>query len=72
VSELKCGFQVVELKNKQCIMAIPMSMSNDTNVLMNLASENNGCISFTICFDKLGMIKSRFENTIVRVYRVMD
>ncbi len=66
VSELKCGFKVIELKNTQCIMTIPMAMSNDTNILIEFASENGGCITFTISFEKLGMSKSRFDATIVK------
>jgi hypothetical protein len=48
-------------------MAIPMTLSNDTNLLINLASENNGYISFTLCYEKLNINKNRFDNTIVNI-----
>lgn len=48
-------------------MTIPMNMSNDTNILINIASENNGYIGFTIIYEKTGMSKNRFESTIVYI-----
>jgi hypothetical protein len=42
-----------------------MTLSNDTNILMNLANENGGSIGFTLCSEKLNMSKNRFDNTIV-------
>lgn len=67
VSELKCGFQIINLKSTQAIMTIPLQLSSDTNNLIELAGENKGCLGYSLCYDKLNMNKSRFENLIVKV-----
>ena len=53
VSELKCGFQIVKLSNsKRAVMTIPMQMSNETNIILELANQYNGCISYKHYKDK--------------------
>ncbi len=47
-----------------------MAMSNDTNILIELASENGGFITYTLCFEKLNMSRSRIDATIVRLYNI--
>jgi ESCRT-II complex subunit VPS22 len=68
VSELKCGFLIIDLKNTKAVMTLPMQLSNDTNIIMNLASENGGFIGYTLCYQKTGISKNRFEATIVRIF----
>lgn len=46
-SELKCGFQIINLSNrKKAVMTIPISISNETNQILEIATENKGWISF--------------------------
>jgi ESCRT-II complex subunit VPS22 len=67
VSELKCGFQIIDLKDSKAILTIPMQLSNDTNVLISIASESlkKGCIGYSFVYEKCGMSKNRFDATIV-------
>jgi hypothetical protein len=48
-------------------MTVPMALSDDTNILMNLAIENNGFISYSLCYEKLSLNRQRFENIIVKI-----
>jgi ESCRT-II complex subunit VPS22 len=70
VSELKCGFQIIDLKDSKAIVTIPMQLSNDTNILINIASEcrKKGCIGFSFVYEKTGMSKNRFEVAIVKLF----
>jgi len=68
VSDLKCGFQIIDLKNTQAVITIPMQLSNDSNKLIELASENRGCISFSLVYEKIGLSKNRFDATIVNLF----
>lgn len=62
VSELKCGFQVINISRTQkAVMTIPMNISNETNELIALANENKGLITFKIYQDKTGHSEFRFE-----------
>jgi len=65
VSELKCGFQIIDIKNSKAVMTLPMQLSNDTNVIIELASERKGCIGYSYCYDKSSMSRNRFDATIV-------
>jgi ESCRT-II complex subunit VPS22 len=65
VSELKCGFQIIDIKNSKAVMTIPMQLSNDTNIIIELASENKGWIGYSKCYEKSEMSRNRFEATIV-------
>jgi ESCRT-II complex subunit VPS22 len=67
VTELKCGFQIVNLKNSRAVMTIPMQLSNETNVLMQIASECKGCLGFTYLYSKTNMSKTAFEAAIVYI-----
>lgn len=71
VSELKCGFQVIDIKGGKAVITIPMSLSNDNNLLINLASECRGCIGYSICSEKLNMNRPRFETTMVSIYLII-
>jgi ESCRT-II complex subunit VPS22 len=66
VSELKCGFQIIDIKGGKAVLTIPMSLSNDTNMIINLASELNGCLGYSNCYEKLNISRPRFDTTIVR------
>jgi ESCRT-II complex subunit VPS22 len=68
VSDLKCGFQIIDLKYTQAVLTIPMQLSNDTNKLIELANENKGCIYFSLVYEKLGLSKNRFDATIVNQF----
>jgi len=65
VSELKCGFQIVDLKNTRAVMTIPMHLSNETNLIMEIASENKGYVGYSNLYGKFNMSKSAFEAAIV-------
>ena len=65
VSELKCGFQIIEIKNSKAILTIPMQLSNDTNLIIEIASGNKGCVGYSVIYEKSGMSKNRFEATVV-------
>lgn len=66
VSELKCGFQIIDIKNSKAVMTVPMQLSNDTNVIIELASANKGWIGYSLCYEKTGMSRNRFDATIVK------
>ena len=65
VSELKCGFQIIDVKGGKVVMTVPMQLSNDTNVIIDVASENKGFIGYSFVYEKTGMSRQRFEVTIV-------
>ena len=65
VSELKCGFQLINLNNTQAVVTIPLQISNDTELIIKLASENKGCIGFTYFYEKTNSNKIRFQSIIV-------
>lgn len=68
VSELKCGFQMVNLskdKNgKKAVMTIPFNISSETNELIQLANENNGLLSYSIYKNKTGQSEFRFDSVV--------
>jgi ESCRT-II complex subunit VPS22 len=66
VSELKCGFQIVNLKNSRAVMTIPMHLSNETNILIQIASECKGCLGYTYLYSKTNMSKTAFEAAVVK------
>jgi ESCRT-II complex subunit VPS22 len=66
VSELKCGFQIIDIKNSKAVVTVPMQKSSDTDTLINLASENGGWIGYSYCFDKNAISKIRFDAAIVK------
>ncbi len=51
--------------NKKAVVTIPMQLSNTTNVLIELANENKGCLSYSLCQQKLNMSENVFITTIV-------
>ncbi len=67
VSELKCGFQIINLKSSRAVMTIPMHLSNETNVLMQVASEYKGKLGYTDLYSKTKMSKTVFEAAIVLI-----
>jgi len=42
-----------------------MQLSNTTNILIELANENHGCLSYSLCQQKLNMMEGVFLTTIV-------
>ena len=64
VSELKCGFQIVTVKNSKAVVTVPMEKDPTVDEIINLASENGGWIGYSICFNKKGMKQIEFENAI--------
>ena len=69
VKELKCGFELINLKNgKKAVVTIPMQMSNSTNILIKFANENNGCITCIKAMENLNITESVFNATIVYFY----
>jgi hypothetical protein len=68
VKELRCGFELINLKNnKKAVVTIPMQLSNTTNILIELANENKGCLFFSMCQKKLNMSENVFITTIVNI-----
>ena len=67
VSELKCGFQIVNLNNTQVIVSIPLQISSDTELIIKLANENKGFIGFSFFHEKTNSTKIRFHSTIVKI-----
>jgi ESCRT-II complex subunit VPS22 len=66
VSELKCGFQIVNLKNSRAVMTIPMHLSNETNVIIEIASETKGRLGYSDMWAKTGITRNVFEAAIVK------
>ncbi len=64
VSELKCGFQIVTVKNSKAVVTVPMEKNAIVDEIIALASENDGWIGYSICFNKKGMKQIEFENAI--------
>lgn len=53
VSELKCGFQMVTFSNnKKAVITIPIQISNDSNIVMEVAQENKGMITYYTFYRK--------------------
>lgn len=53
VSELKCGFQMVTFSNKKkAVITIPIQISNDSNLVMEVALENKGMITYYTFYKK--------------------
>ena len=67
VSELKCGFQIVEINNSKAVVTVPMEKPASVDKIIKLASENNGWIGYSICFNKANMEKIEFENAIQKL-----
>ncbi len=62
VSELKCGFQVIDLSNnKKAVMTIPITISNDVNIVMQVALENKGYITYYLFSKRLSYNNEAFE-----------
>ena len=69
VKELKCGFELINLRNgKKAVVTIPMQMSNTTNLLIEFANENNACITSLKAIEKLNITESVFIATIVKYF----
>ncbi len=64
VSELKCGFQIVTVKNSKAVVTVPMEKNETVDEIIKLASENDGWIGYSICYNKKGMKQIEFENAI--------
>ena len=64
VSELKCGFQIVNIKNSKAVVTVPMEKSAKSDEIIEIASENGGWIGYTIAYNKKGMSKLEFEDAI--------
>ena len=64
VSELKCGFQIVTVKNSKAVVTVPMEKNETVDDIIKMASENDGWIGYSICFNKKGMKQIEFENAI--------
>ena len=53
VSELKCGFQMVTFSNKKkAVITIPIQISNDSNLVLEIAQENKGMITYYTFYQK--------------------
>ena len=64
VSELKCGFQIVTVKNSKAVVTVPMEKNETVDEIIKMASENNGWIGYSICYNKKQMKQIEFENAI--------
>ena len=64
VSELKCGFQIVTVKNSKAVVTVPMEKDAVVDDIIKMASENDGWIGYSICYNKKGMKQIEFENAI--------
>jgi len=64
VSELKCGFQIVTVKNSKAVVTVPMEKDAAVDEIIKMASENDGWIGYSICYNKKGMKQIEFENAI--------
>ena len=64
VSELKCGFQIVQVKGSKAVVTVPMEKSKAVDDILHLASENNGWIGYSLVFNKIKMQRLEFENAI--------
>ena len=64
VSELKCGFQIVNIKNSKAVVTIPMEKSAKSDEIIEIASENGGWIGYSVAYNKKGMSKLEFEDAI--------
>ena len=62
VSELRCGFQLINLNNTQVVVTIPLQISNDTEMIIKLANENRGWLGFTFFYEKTNSTKIRFQS----------
>ena len=67
VSELKCGFQIVDIKNSKAVVTVPMEKPASVDEIIKLASENNGWIGYSICYNKKQMSKIEFEDAIQKL-----
>lgn len=66
VAELKCGFQIIKLSNnKKAVVTIPLTISNDTNLIIQIANENNGCINYNIYKNSYCNTTKEFFDTII-------
>ena len=72
VSELKCGFQIVNLNNTQVIVTIPLQISSDTELIIKLANENKGFLGFAFFYEKTNSTKIRFQSTIVNFFLILE
>ena len=64
VSELKCGFQIVKIKDSKAVVTVPMEKSAKSDEIIEIASENGGWIGYSIAYNKKGMSKLEFEDAI--------
>ncbi len=68
VSELKCGFQLIELHDSQVVVTIPLQISNDTEIIIKLASENKGVLGYTYFYEKTNYSRIRFISIMVLLF----
>lgn len=65
VSELKCGFEIIQLQNgKKAVAITPIHLSNDINIVLQIASENNGCITYNLFKMKTGQPEYKYKQII--------
>ena len=64
VGELKCGFQIVTVKGSKAVVTVPMEKNDAANDIISLASENDGWVGYSICYNKKGMKQIEFETAI--------
>lgn len=69
VSELKCGFQLIKLNDTQVVVTIPLQISNDTEIIIKLASENKGVLGYTYFYEKTNYPRIRFLSIMVFLYK---
>ena len=67
VSDLKCGFQIVNIKNSKAVVTIPMEKSGIMDDIIGLASENGGWIGYSICKERKEIGLVQFEDAIERL-----
>jgi ESCRT-II complex subunit VPS22 len=67
VSDLKCGFQIVKIKNSKVVVTVPMEKTESMDGIIELASENGGWVGYSLCYNKKGMTKIQFEDAIGRL-----
>lgn len=67
VSDLKCGFQIVNIKNSKAVVTVPMEKSSTMDDIIGLASENGGWIGYSLCKERKGLSQVQFEDAIERL-----
>ena len=67
VSDLKCGFQIVKIKDSKAVVTVPMEKSTLIDDIIEMASENGGWIGYSICYNKKNIQRLEFEDAINRL-----